>query len=213
MNETADNDRVAAPFAAPVPFPGPPPPPPPVSLAEPPSPEPEHSPLDLLDPLLSRLEGVTAHGDLPFDVPVMSWIEGDLWQGACAADMLLPAPILHLVSLFAEDRYVVHHRLHTHLTITMADAVGEVDGDQVVAIASWINACRAAGPTLVHCQAGLNRSSLVIAAALMLEGVAAADAIDLLRRRRSPAALCNPSFEAWLLAFQPGPPPSRYQIG
>lgn len=162
-------------------------------------------PAELLDPVTSRLQGVTAHGGLFFDVPIMTWIEGDLWQGACGPDLLLPEPVVHLVSLFAEDRYVIRHRLHTQLAITMADALGEVDGNQIVAIATWVNACRASGPTLVHCQAGLNRSSLVIATALMLEGMAAADAIALLRRRRSPAVLCNPSFEAWLLAFRPEP--------
>ncbi len=166
---------------------------------------PDPPPVELLDPVTSRLQGITAHGGRYFDVPIMTWIEGDLWQGACGPDLLLPEPVVHLVSLFAEDRYVIRHRLHTQLTITMADALGEVDSNQIVAIATWVNACRASGPTLVHCQAGLNRSSLVIATALMLKGMAAVDAIALLRRRRSPAALCNPSFEAWLLAFETEP--------
>jgi protein-tyrosine phosphatase len=65
----------------------------------------------------------------------------------------------------------------------------------------WVNACRAAGPTLVHCQAGLNRSSLVIARALILSGMPSVAAIALIREKRSPACLSNPSFERWLRQF------------
>jgi len=52
----------------------------------------------------------------------------------------------------------------------------------------------------VHCQVGLNRSSLVAARALVLSGEAdPAGAVALLRARRSPACLCNETFESWLL--------------
>ncbi len=67
-----------------------------------------------------------------------------------------------------------------------------------------MNACRRdLGPdeaVLVHCQAGLNRSGVVTALALMLNGdVATADkAIALLRARRGEAVLCNPLFVTWL---------------
>ena len=74
--------------------------------------------------------------------------------------------------------------------------------DQVDAIARWVNECRAAGATLVHCQAGLNRSSLVVGRALVLEGMTAKSAIELIRSKRSPVCLSNPSFERWLLQEQ-----------
>ncbi len=67
-------------------------------------------------------------------------------------------------------------------------------------IAAWVNASRDDGPTLVHCQAGLNRSSLVVGRALMLGGMAPRAAVDLIREKRSPVCLSNPSFEKWLLA-------------
>jgi hypothetical protein len=63
-----------------------------------------------------------------------------------------------------------------------------------------VTARRKTGPCLVHCQAGLNRSSLVVARVLMLEGATADEAIGLLREKRSPACLCNPAFEEWLRA-------------
>jgi hypothetical protein len=58
---------------------------------------------------------------------------------------------------------------------------------------------------LVHCTEGLNRSGLVIAAALMDMGWSAADAIELIRERRGPTdddmrALGNEGFVAWLMS-------------
>lgn len=77
------------------------------------------------------------------------------------------------------------------------DDAGGVDGTTIDTIAKLVNECRREGKTLVHCQAGLNRSALVTARALMLDGMSADDAITLLRKR-SPMVLCNLTFEAWL---------------
>ena len=52
---------------------------------------------------------------------------------------------------------------------------------------------------LVRCQQGVNRSGLVTALILMLDGHKAQDAIALLRSLRGPAVLNNTSFEQWLL--------------
>lgn len=54
--------------------------------------------------------------------------------------------------------------------------------------------------TLVRCQAGLNRSGLVVAFTLMRLGYSAADAIDLIREKRSPNALCNAHFVRYVFA-------------
>jgi protein-tyrosine phosphatase len=45
-------------------------------------------------------------------------------------------------------------------------------------------------------------SSLVTARALVLSGLTADEAIALIREKRSPACLCNPSFERWLRLTQ-----------
>lgn len=55
---------------------------------------------------------------------------------------------------------------------------------------------------LVHCAAGLNRSGVVVARALMYRGHSAAEAIALVRAARGPYALCNGDFVAWLHAEQ-----------
>jgi hypothetical protein len=52
---------------------------------------------------------------------------------------------------------------------------------------------------LIRCQAGINRSSLTMGLALMLEGYSAADAIKLMRDKRSNAVLLNEDFVDYLI--------------
>lgn len=68
--------------------------------------------------------------------------------------------------------------------------------DEVVEIAykDW----KAGKKVLSRCQAGLNRSGLVMALVLLKEGYTAQEAIDLIRSRRSPYALCNQDFVRYL---------------
>jgi len=54
---------------------------------------------------------------------------------------------------------------------------------------------------LIRCQAGLNRSGLVMALVLIRDGYSAVDAITLMREKRSDAVLCNQSFARWLLSL------------
>lgn len=56
---------------------------------------------------------------------------------------------------------------------------------------------------LVRCQAGWNRSGLVMALILIREGHKPEHAIQLIRERRSRWALCNRDFERWLLSVNP----------
>jgi hypothetical protein len=51
---------------------------------------------------------------------------------------------------------------------------------------------------LVRCQAGINRSGLVMALMLIRDGYSAEDAITLMRNRRGQAVLTNTHFETWL---------------
>jgi protein-tyrosine phosphatase len=52
---------------------------------------------------------------------------------------------------------------------------------------------------LIRCQAGWNRSGLVMALTLIKDGYEPREAIDLIRERRVPEALSNRTFERWLL--------------
>ena len=54
---------------------------------------------------------------------------------------------------------------------------------------------------LIRCQAGLNRSGIVMALVLIRDGYSPAEAITLMREKRSPAVLCNQQFTRWLLGL------------
>jgi protein-tyrosine phosphatase len=164
--------------------------------------DPTAIPIDL-DPAKERMRGVTVHSHLSFDVPFISQINDRLWIGGCQDGLVLPSNIEHLVSVYPWEEYTVNHELHSSLTVRMIDG-DVVDEELVRSVALAINECRRDGTTLVHCQAGLNRSALVTALALMTgDGMGAAEAIALLRAKRSPAVLCNRTFERWLLDQHP----------
>lgn len=73
------------------------------------------------------------------------------------------------------------------------------DLDRLMRAARWaFDRWQAGDRVLIRCQAGLNRSGLVTALVLMHAGTPAVEAIRLIRRRRSPWALCNDDFVRWL---------------
>lgn len=150
------------------------------------------------DPTTERIYGYTAHDNLRIDVPYISHIDGNLYQGGCATGLVLPRYIEHVVSLYPWEQYTVRHDLRSSLTVRMHDSVAQ-DMSGVDDIARWVNHCLESGPTLVHCQAGLNRSGLVVARSMTLRGVRGVDAVALIRERRSSACLCNPAFYDWIV--------------
>lgn len=149
------------------------------------------------DPTLVRMSGTAVHGNTPFDVPFVTQIEGNLWQGGCQNGLHLPQFFKHVLSLYPWEQYIGHFNLLSESYVQMFDSLDQ-SFEQIEILAKWVNECKKTGPILVHCQAGLNRSSLVVARSLMLEGRTADEAISLIRDKRSPACLCNPSFEEWL---------------
>jgi len=163
----------------------------------PPEPDPTAFEIDF-DPLVQRMSGVAIHGNVPFDVPFISELDDNLWQGGCEYGLILPTHIQHLLSLYPWEKYTIEHEMLSEKYVEMYDSESQAF-DQVIELAREVNENRKTGPVLVHCQAGLNRSSLVAATALVLDGVPARDAVAQIRDRRSPACLCNPSFENWLL--------------
>lgn len=150
------------------------------------------------DPREQRMRGHAMHGNTPFDVPYISQVTENLWQGGCTSGLMLPPHIKNVVSLYPWEAYDNRHQLQSMTAVRMYDDLEGPNTEHVVGIATWVNVCRAQGVTLVHCQAGLNRSGMVAAVALMLDGMSADDAIELLRESRSPAVLCNPNFVEWL---------------
>lgn len=158
----------------------------------------DHTALPLKsDPTRQHLTGNTAHGNLRIDVPYMTEVADNLWHGGCMDGLILPDNIKHLVSLYKWEKYKVRHELLSSLTVEMFDSLDQ-SLDQIDALATWVNVCRESGPVLVHCQAGLNRSSLVVGAALVKSGLSGPEAVKMIREKRSEACLCNPSFESFV---------------
>jgi protein-tyrosine phosphatase len=85
------------------------------------------------------------------------------------------------VSLYPWEQYTTHDDLDSILVVKMYDSVDQGFG-QVEQIARWVDSVADSAPVLVHCQAGLNRSSLVVARALMFRGYNGEEAIDLVAR-------------------------------
>lgn len=154
-----------------------------------------------LDPRKRRMSGIAVHGNTPFDVPYISQITETLWMGGCADGLVLPDEIVHVVSLYPWEAYELHDGVSSVTQVTVYDSAELLPRARLEALARWAWEC-ADEPTLVHCQAGLNRSGLLTALALMLGGGwEAEDAIAELRKRRSPAVLCNQHFVEFLLSY------------
>jgi protein-tyrosine phosphatase len=73
------------------------------------------------------------------------------------------------------------------------------DADTLRGVARLIDGCVRSGQVVfVHCQAGMNRSALVVARALMEQGMGAREAIDRVRDRRHGSL--SYEYADWLLS-------------
>lgn len=137
-----------------------------------------------------------------FEVPLISHIEGNLWMGGCIDGVRLDDDFAHVVSLYKWERYKTGP--HTTLfEVEMYDGAEVPPSDQLNEIATLVNGRLEDGKTLVHCQAGLNRSGLISALSLIERGWGPGHAIQLLRAQRHDLVLCNKAFEAYLLEQTP----------
>lgn len=146
---------------------------------------------------------IEAGKDGAFRVPLVSHIAGNLYVGGCINGAVLPDDFAHVVSLYKWERYILGTNTQLH-EYEMYDAAEMPNENLIAGIALDVVRYVKDGKTLVHCQAGLNRSNLIAALALVYgatnpSGMRPTDAITLLRERRSPVVLCNTTFEAWLL--------------
>ena len=153
------------------------------------------------DALKLRWSGIAYHGHTPFDTTLISQIQPGLYLGGVKQRVHLPVQIEYVVSLYPSEAYTTHDGVRGVLSLALMDAELDADAlEQFQLAADVVNEFWRLGPTLVHCQAGLNRSSFVLCLALLQHGYSAEDAIELVREKRSPACLCNPHFEQYLLA-------------
>lgn len=146
-----------------------------------------------------HIEGIAREGNTEFSCPLITPIDDNFWQGGCRNGVNLQGYFKHIVSLYPWERYVPGCELDSFVEVRLYDGPIVPDEAQLYHLAQHINFCRLKGRTLVHCQAGLNRSGLLAGLALVLSGVKPPDAITMLRANRTPAVLCNRKFERWLL--------------
>ena len=146
-----------------------------------------------------HIEGFAVHGGKHFSAPLVSHITGDLWVGGCIDGVRLGDDFATVVSLYPWERYTIGPDTD-RVEIRMYDA-GEIpERAGLLEAVGCVLVGLDDGKTLVHCQAGLNRSNLVAALALMARGMTPDEAVTLLRERRCEAVLCNPAFARWLHA-------------
>ena len=79
-------------------------------------------------------------------------------------------------------------------------SIGDIDLSRLhQAVQFGYDRWKAGDRVLIRCQAGLNRSGLVLALILIKDGIAPEDAINLIRTHRGPDALFNLNFANWLI--------------
>ena len=147
-----------------------------------------------------RIEGVTNEGNFPISTPLFTQLTDSLWMGGTPATdpaKHLPGFFMAVLNLYRWEPYLMWSDTAYH-EIEMYDTSTGADMDKVDALADWVLAHAKLHHTLVHCQAGLNRSGLVTGAALCKMGYSVDDAIMLMRYKRSPAVLINAKIEAQL---------------
>jgi protein-tyrosine phosphatase len=129
------------------------------------------------------------------------WMGGHWWtdpsgdlQPAVVTDQFSLVVSLHYQSGHGPSDGIEHRFLDIPdrpLTAAQIDEVGHLAAVAAAAV-------REGRTTLVRCHAGLNRSGLVTAQALVHLGLDMGEAISLIRQRRSPFALHNETFEEYL---------------
>lgn len=149
-----------------------------------------------------RIEGYLAQGGQWFSVPIVTQVDGNLWQGGCPWPRV-PAYFKYVLNLYPWEFYSSAKGTRVK-KVEMYDSLdGALAKDQMEALADWVNEKVKLGPTLVHCQAGINRSAFVTGLALIRRGVPADDAIRIMREKRSDRVLSNQAFELWLRNYVP----------
>jgi hypothetical protein len=135
-------------------------------------------------------------------IPAWTVIGDHLILGAHPADTMPPNvdAIANVDSFRFYD--VPDGVLYLHFAYRDTNAIP--DSTDLRLAARFLNDLRAAGKTVfIHCRLGLNRSALLTGLVLIDEGYRAKDAIELMRKLRSPHVLENKTFERYLLSDTP----------
>jgi len=155
-----------------------------------------------------RIEGMTAIGHMRFSAPLFTQITPFLWMGGSPDTYTppsLPPSLDAILNLYVWAKYKVPSGVEYKEETMYDTSEGSPDSGNAWALAAWaFKRVKSGRTTLIHCQAGLNRSGLITGMVMMLMGWTAEEAIAEMRKRRSNAVLINPAFEQFLLDINPG---------
>ena len=147
-----------------------------------------------------------------YSEPLWSEVLPNLWQGGTAGDdemmygrALPKARVTNehfdtVVTMYAYAQAVDWHVKELRHGIYDSD-MQDFDAEELFDIVRTAHTDWKKGKrVLIRCQAGWNRSGLVMTLVLLRDGMPAKEAISLIRETRSPHALCNKHFVQFLLS-------------
>ena len=156
-----------------------------------------------------------AHQIDDWDFPLWSEILPNLWVGGTDDDDTLEDSVnLHANRKITKDDFDAVVTLYAwaqpvdwmveELRFGFYDSgIAHIDMEALHRAASFaVDQVRNGNKVLIRCQAGLNRSGLTAALALIQMGYKPDEAIDVLRAKRSRYVLINKEFEEFLLALE-----------
>ena len=119
-------------------------------------------------------------------------------RGKSNLSLAQPAPFDSVVCMYGHANPIGYYVREQRFGIADAELDDE-SKPEIRQLAQWLHSEWKMGKRVAaKCQAGWNRSGLIAALVLLQEGFTSDDAISLIRQKRSPNALCNPHFVAFI---------------
>ena len=115
-------------------------------------------------------------------------------RGKTSRALCEPSPFDSVVCMYGHANPIGYYVREQRFGIADAE-LDEASKPEIMQLADWLYSEWKQGKTVASkCQAGLNRSSLIVALVLLKDGYTATEAIELIRKRRSQYALFNTHF-------------------
>jgi hypothetical protein len=115
-------------------------------------------------------------------------------RGKTIASFSEPSPFDSVVCMYGHANPIGYFVREQRFGIADAE-LSESSKPEIMQLADWLHSEWKQGKSVAgKCQAGLNRSSLIVALVLLKEGYTATEAISLIREKRSEHALFNRHF-------------------
>jgi hypothetical protein len=115
-------------------------------------------------------------------------------RGMTSRALAEPSPFDSVVCMYGHANPIGYYVREQRFGIADAE-LDEASKPEIIQLADWLHSEWKQGKSVAgKCQAGLNRSSLIVALVLLKEGYTATEAIELIRRKRSEYALFNNHF-------------------